>query len=116
MKLKVKSILSLILVAGLAFSFGEAAKSNTSATKATDKSALEKNAISLNEKENCEKDTANCPKMADCPKEKQCPKDHNCEKSGHDKKDCKRKMHSKKDAAHSHTKEDASPAAAPTPK
>lgn len=110
MRFKIKSLLSLLLVAGLALSFGEGVKSTSSPAKATEKSVTEKNSISMDDKANCEKDTTQCPKMADCPKGQECPKDHHCEKnhhcdkSGHEMKDCKGKMHSKKEDAKSTTK------------
>jgi len=91
-------VLTLALSLGLGVAFAESNKSTPTVSKPAEKTTAEKNAINVNEKENCEKDTANCAKMPDCPKKSDCPKDMHCNKAGHCAKKGKANMHSDNDS------------------
>lgn len=69
-------VLGLVLSIGMALGFADGAP----AAGASDKNAAEKNAISTDAKEHCDKSKADCPKAADCPKGAECPKDKHCPK------------------------------------
>ncbi len=69
-------LFGLVLSLGMAWCFAEGAP----AAGASDKNAAEKNAITTEAKENCDKSKADCPKAAECPKGAVCLRNKKCAK------------------------------------
>ncbi len=117
MKNNAKSLLGLVLIAGLTWAVAGGIKSDKKTP-----AAIEKNAISASENDHCQRPTAECPKnmgageetsevesnsmdgqgmhsAADCPKGAKCPKEMHDAKSG---QCCRKHSGSESKSAHVH--------------